>query len=109
MAEGLDQGQLAAAISADRFEWRLHALARIAERGLLQQDVLKAVCDGEKIEDYPDSVPFSAALFLGNTSDDLPLHVVAAHDADDDFGYIITAYVPERNNFEPDWKTRRKL
>ncbi len=60
MAEGLDQEQLAAAISADRFEWRLHALARIAERGLLQKDVLKA-------------------------------------------------YVPERNHFEPDWKTRRKL
>ena len=109
MKEGLEQKRLAGAIDGDRFEWSLHALTRSVERGLLQHDILKAVSDGERIEDYPDCVPYPAALFLGTTSDGRHLHVVAAYDLANDFGYIITAYFPDGKHFEPDWKTRKEL
>jgi len=108
MAEPLNQKRLAAAIRAERFEWRLHALARMAERAISQEDVLRAVCEGQIIEEYPEDRPCASALFLGLTRDSRPMHVVAALDADKDFGHVITAYFPEETHFQADWKTRRE-
>jgi hypothetical protein len=103
----MDQDRLAAAIRADRFEWRMHALARMAERGISQKDVLRVLCEGKIIEEYPQYGPYPAALFLGTDADNRPLHVVAALDSANDFAYVITAYLPEEKYFHPDWKTRR--
>jgi hypothetical protein len=40
--------------------------------------------------------------------DDTPLHVVAAFDAIAEKVYIITAYTPSPEIFEPDFMTRKK-
>lgn len=103
----LVQRKLRAAIAAGRFEWSIHALERMARRGIRQDDVLRAAGEGERIEDYPKGRPHPSALFLGSVRDAGPLHVVAAHDAENDRAYIITAYVPDATHFEVDWKTRR--
>ncbi len=104
----LDQGKLSAAMAAGRFEWSLHALERMAGRGIWQEDVLRTLGEGKRIEDYPADEPHPSALFLGRTRDDAPLHVVAAHDAENDWGYVITVYFPDLAHFEEDWETRRR-
>ncbi|MCR4315661.1 MAG: DUF4258 domain-containing protein [Planctomycetes bacterium] len=60
-------------------EWRKHALIRIAERGISRQHVLDTLRHGEVIEQYEGDQPFESALFLW-TTEDSPLHVVAALD-----------------------------
>lgn len=104
----IDQQRLSAAIAAGRVEWRLHTVARLAERGIRQGDVLAAARTGAQIEDYPDAYPLPCALFLGAGHDGRPLHAVAGYDHVRDFAYILTAYIPDLDHFEADFKTRRK-
>jgi hypothetical protein len=77
------------------------------ERGISRQGVFDVLLSGEQIEDYPDDTPFPAALFLG-WKESKPLHVVVALDPVSQWGYIITAYRPDLEHFEPDFKTRRR-
>ncbi len=62
---------------------------------------------GEIIEEYSEDSPYPSALFLGWVKSE-PLHVVAALDAEDSYCFIITAYKPDLEHFEPDFRTRRK-
>ena len=61
---------------------------------------------GARIEDYPEDVPYPSALFLGWV-EGKPLHVVAALDAPAQWAYIITAYEPDLEHFESDYRTRK--
>jgi len=63
---------------------------------------------GEKIRDYAEDRPFPSALLLGYV-ETRPLHVVAACDEADERVFIITAYEPSVDIFEPDYRTRRRL
>ena len=62
---------------------------------------------GECIEDYPDDYPFPSGLFFG-WHEANPLHVVAALEETSPRVYIITAYEPDVEHFENDFRTRRK-
>lgn len=97
---------LRAAIHEERIEWRKHMLQRLAERGILQQEALEVLRTGELIEDYPEDEPYPSALFLAFLAG-RPLHVVAALDENEPHVYMITAYQPSSEFFEPDYKTRR--
>ena len=63
---------------------------------------------GELIENYPDDRLYPSALFLGLINEK-PIHVVAALDNLNTFCYVITAYEPDLNHFESDYKTRKTL
>ncbi len=99
--------RLKAALAEQRFEWRKHVLERMATRGLSQAAVLEAITTGEMIEHYSDDEPYPSALFLGWVQGE-PLHVVAAFDEASNWAYIITAYRPDEEYFEADFRTRRK-
>jgi hypothetical protein len=99
---------LRTAVRRGRIEWRKHSLQRFAERGIKQKVVIDALLTGEVIEDYPEDRPFPSALFLGFPRGN-PLHVVAAFDEIDNLVYIVTAYVPSRESFLNDYRTRRKI
>ena len=62
---------------------------------------------GERIRDYTEDRSFASALFLGYAGGK-PLHVVAACDEANGRGFIITAYEPSLEIFEPDYRTKRK-
>ena len=62
---------------------------------------------GDCIEDYPDDYPFPSGLFFG-WHGTKPLHVVAALEETSLRVYIITAYEPDLEHFENDFRTRRK-
>jgi len=94
------------AIRRGRIEWQSHALERMAQRGILRAEVKEVLLKGEIIEEYPKDYPLPSALFLGRAKG-RPLHAVAAFNSESGVVYIITAYEPGLDRFEPDLKTRR--
>ncbi len=108
MNRSLDQPKLNAAALAGRLEWRKHVLQRLAERSITLDAVLQTLAEGERLEDYPEDRPYPSALFMA-WADNRPLHVVAAFDEDNNWAYVITAYEPDLEHFEGDYKTRRRV
>ena len=96
------------AVSCGAVEWRKHVLQKLAERGISQDAIREVLLNGERIRDYTEDKPFPSALFLGYISGE-PLHVVAACDEANGRAFVITAYEPSLDIFEPDYRTKRKL
>lgn len=81
-----------------------HAVVEARKDGLTVEDLEEAVANGEVIEDYGIRV-----LLLAFTRDDaLPYHVVVEYVAGADKVTIVTAYVPDAKEWEPNWKKRRR-
>ena len=88
-----------------QFIWRKHALERMLERSITRNEVMECAYKGEIIESYPEDFPFPSFLVL--YSDPMPLHIVMAMEGED--CYIITAYVPDLDIWNPDFRTKRLL
>jgi hypothetical protein len=97
--------RLRAALKYDNVEWERHVLERLVSRDISRSTVLHILRLGECIEDYPDDYPYG--LFFG-WHGDKPLRVVAALEEPIPRVYIITAYEPDLEHFENDFRTRRK-
>ena len=95
------------AVAAGRIEWRKHVLQKLAERGIAQQAVRDVLLNGERVRDYTEDKPFPSVLFLGYVVGK-PLHVVAACDEAGGQAFVVTAYEPSLEIFEPDYRTKRK-
>ena len=102
----MNLSSLKKAINNGQYLWRKHALARLAERGIKQEEALEVIQEGEVIENYPDDTPYPSCLIFKKINE-RPIHVVVALDSEDDFAYIITVYEPSSEEFESDFKTRR--
>ena len=61
---------------------------------------------GEVIKQYEDDKPFPSCLLLGFSVNNKYLHVVLASDGNN--LHIITAYYPNADEWEPDFKTRKE-
>ncbi len=107
MAPSLDIKKMREAVRRGRVEWQRHALERMAERGILRNEVKDVLLNGERIEDYADDYPLPSALFLGRLENSA-LHVVAAFNKASEITFVITAYMPSLEQFEADLRTRRK-
>jgi len=103
----MDLEKIRKLISQGKYEWRKHILIRLAERNISQKIVIEVVLNGEIIERYPDSYPFPSCLILG-WFESKPYHVVVSLDKQTEIVYFITVYQPSLDDFEPDYKTRRK-
>lgn len=87
-----------------QFIWRKHALERMIERSIPRDEVIHCAYNGEIIESYPEDHPYASCLVFESRIE--PLHIVMA--LNDEECYIITAYRPNLNEFENDFKTRRR-
>jgi hypothetical protein len=76
------------------------------ERSIGRDEVVAALPSGEVISEYPDDLPFPSVLLLSTTNDQ-PLHIVVAKDPASGTCYIVTAYPPDPELWNPDFKTRR--
>ena len=103
----MNRDQLKIAIENGYIEWQRHALERMMERGISREIVKKVLLSGKIIEDYPNDKPYPSALFLGWYEGE-PFHVVTAFDPLSGYCFVITAYRPDLEHFEPDYKTRRQ-
>lgn len=87
-------------------KFRLHAVQRMFERGITDEDVKSVVESGEIIQEYADDQPYPSRLMLGWIAD-RPLHVVAADNHADKETIIVTAYEPDSMLWESDFRRRR--
>ena len=89
-----------------RLIFRRHAWERMESRGISVGDVLQVLASGEEIEQYPDDTPFPSVLLLARVRE-RTLHVVAARDAASELTYVVTAYEPDPNEWDAEFRRRR--
>lgn len=94
------------ATAQGRIQWHQHALERFLERGISRDEVVSAIMNGEVIEVYSTDRPYPSGLILYTETE--PVHVVAAADPVARICHVITAYRPDLEHFEPDFRTRRR-
>jgi len=83
-----------------------HAMRRMFQRGIAKADVVAIIADGETVEVYADDQPYPSRLLSGTVGGRV-LHVVVAEDATTRTYHVITAYAPDPDLWELDWRTRR--
>lgn len=86
--------------------FRVHAIKRMFQRRISEQDVRQALDKAQIVEEYPDEEPYPCKLVLGWIGS-RPLHVVLADNKPDQETIIITVYEPEVAQWEPDFKRRK--
>lgn len=86
-----------------------HAVQQMSrpERLISAAEVRHVIDTGEVIEDYPEDARGHSGLLLGTGTDNRPLHVVCAPKAE--YLAIITAYLPSRDQWEDDMRTRKAV
>jgi len=83
-----------------------HALKEEIREGLTAQEVEEALLRGfELVEDYPDDPRGHSCLVL-IWAKEKPLHVVCT--PHEEVLIIVTVYVPSREEWDRDYRTRRK-
>ena len=90
-----------------RIQFRLHAIRRMFEREISDQEVLKVIREGEVIEEYPNDEPYPSMLILGFVND-RPIHVVLAVNEEESMGIVVTAYQPAPSLWRDNFRRRRK-
>jgi len=93
-------------VDGPRLVFRVHAVRRMAERGISVEDVREVVQTGTVIERYPDERPYPSRLVLGWRGS-RPLHVVAADNSAVEEIVIVTVYEPDPARWRPGFTTRR--
>ena len=82
-----------------------HVIRRCKERNIDSGSIINVIMHGEIIKQYEDDKPFPSCLLLGMSVNGKYLHVVVASDAIN--LHIITAYYPNPDEWESDFKTRK--
>ena len=90
-----------------RVIYQRHAVERMAQRGLSEEDVMHVLLAGETIQAYPDDIPFPSELILG-WRNKRPLHIVGATDTTRRRKIIITVYEPSPDQWAAYFR-RKKL
>lgn len=83
-----------------------HAAMRFRQRGLKVKDIRCAVNNGEIIEQYPEDFPFPSCLILGKAPDERYIHVVMSDEGS--VSRIITAYYPDPNKWDAQFRIRKE-
>lgn len=87
-------------------KYRVHALKRMFERTISDDEVVTVLESGETINEYPDDTPYPSKLMKGTVSDRV-LHVLIAENIPENEIVVITVYEPDPNLWDSEF--RRKL
>ncbi|MGH7844933.1 MAG: DUF4258 domain-containing protein [Candidatus Binatia bacterium] len=90
----------------DRLVFRVHAIQRMYQRGISEEEVHNVIRTGQTIEDYPGDFPYPSRLVLG-WHGLRPIHVVVADNTNDGENIVITVYEPDPEEWEADFKRRK--
>ncbi len=80
---------------------------KLRRRKISLNAIEEAIHHGAIIEDYPQDPRGPSCLVFGITASGRPLHVVCGKTGDDQL-LVITAYEPNLEEWEVDWRTRKK-
>jgi hypothetical protein len=85
-----------------------HAVRQMsrADRMISTSEIRSMIEKGELIEDYPEDARGHSCLLLGFGNEKRPLHVVCA--PKENYLAIITAYLPESDQWEDNLRKRKK-
>jgi len=83
-----------------------HASERFRQRNIKMKDLKSGIMNGEIIAQYLDDFPFPSCLVFGYTIDERPIHIVMSDEGT--ASRVITAYIPSKDNWNDDYKTRRE-
>ena len=86
--------------------YQRHAVERMAQRWVSEEDVMHVLLTGETIQVYPDDTPFPSELILG-WRDGRPLHIVVATDSTQQRKIVITVYEPHLGQWEADFRRKK--
>jgi hypothetical protein len=101
----LDIEQIKQKVAEGRYVISFTHTEKLRRRRIKAQDIEQAARNGNIIEEYPDDPRGASCLILGFVGA-RPLHVVCGRLAAEEI-LIITAYEPDRAEWENDWKTRK--
>ncbi len=87
--------------------FRIHAIQRMFERRVSEEDVRQVLESGERIEDYSDEMPFPSGLISGRRGI-RALHIVTAENTRDNELVVITVYEPDPSQWKSGSKDRKK-
>lgn len=82
-----------------------YARERIAERGIHMDDIVSAISNGDIIKEYMYDKPLPSCLVLGKAVNGMALHMVLSKN--EECIFLITAYFPDAEQWEADFKTRK--
>jgi len=91
----------------DSMIYRLHAIRRMFERDITEEAIKAILQGGLVIQEYIDDKPYPSYLVAGE-HEKRPLHIVVSVNNDDQTTIVITAYVPDLDEWEPGYMARRK-
>jgi hypothetical protein len=94
-------------MDAKRITYRAHAIQRMFEREIAESDVTRVLAAGEVIEDYPEDYPYPSRLILGWCGS-RPIHVVAAENKAVSETIVVTAYEPDEEEWQSDFRRRKQ-
>ena len=80
---------------------------KLRERMIESADLEEAVLNGIIIEPYSDDPRGPSCLILGFSRSRRPLHIVCGNLEEEEL-LIVTAYEPDPEEWEKDWKTRKR-
>jgi hypothetical protein len=80
---------------------------KLRERMIEASDLEEAILNGSIIEPYPDDPRGPSCLILGFSRSGKPLHIVCGNLEEVEV-LIVTAYQPDPEEWERDWKTRKR-
>jgi hypothetical protein len=83
-----------------------HADLRFRQRGIKAKDIRNVVMTGEIIEQYPNDKPFPSCLIMGKSVSGRVIHTVISDEGS--CSGFITAYYPDEDIWEDDYKTRKE-
>ncbi len=87
----------------DEIYFREHAIQKMVERNINDEEVIQAINNGEIIEEYPDDKYGPTCLIYGQTNINRPLHVLVPYTKPI---WVITTYEPDESKWI-DFKIRR--
>jgi len=99
--------QIERLISESKIVWTEHVAIRLRERGIKRADFIECIEIGEIIEEYPDDTPYPSCLIYGTCLAGKPLHVVVGLN-EGVLCCMITAYRPDLDKWDSDYKTRKE-
>jgi len=91
----------------EQLVFRVHAIQRMFQRRITDEDVRDVLRTGEVIESYPDDTPYPSRLVLGFRGP-RPIHVVAADDLQAGQTIVISAYEPDPARWDEAFRRRKQ-
>ena len=106
---GLGKSFIIENVKKNNFRLTEHATIQRLERNITIEDIKQALITGDIIERNPKSKPYPSCLVLGWLRSGDPLHVKCSMGTEEPKLRIVTVYEPSDEEWESDYKTRKKV